>query len=71
MTYKLDLREYSKVHPAFHVSHLQKQLGQNDNIINTGVLVDMIESHLVFLMNRNVSWIHMSSTLSIILEDKF
>ena len=40
---KLELPEHLKVHPVFHVSRLREQLGQNDNIIDRGVLVDMIE----------------------------
>ena len=40
VAYKLALPE---VHPIFHVSRLRKQLGQNDNVVDTGVLVDIIE----------------------------
>ena len=43
VAYKLALLEHSKVHLVFHVSRLRKQLGQNDNIVDTGVLVDIIE----------------------------
>ena len=43
MAYKLDLPPHSRVHPVFHVSRLRKRLGNDANIVDTGVLVDYIE----------------------------
>ncbi|MCO5571743.1 hypothetical protein L7F22_025491 [Adiantum nelumboides] len=42
MAYKLALPEHSRAHLVFRVSRLRKQLGHNDNVIDTGVLVDLI-----------------------------
>ncbi|MCO5567487.1 hypothetical protein L7F22_021180 [Adiantum nelumboides] len=40
VAYMLALPEHSRVHPVFHVSRLHKQLGQNDNVIDTGATDD-------------------------------
>lgn len=43
VAYKLAVLEHSKVHLVFHVSRLSKHFGQNANVVDTCVLVGIIE----------------------------
>ena len=41
VAYKFALPEGSQVHPVFHVSHLRKQLYNEDNVVDEGILVEL------------------------------
>ena len=43
VAYKLALPEGSQVHPVFHVSRLRKHLYDQDQVIDSGILVDYEE----------------------------
>ena len=44
---KLALPEGSQVHPVFHVSRLRKQLYDQDQVVDSGILVDYDEPQVL------------------------
>ena len=69
-TYNLNLPSTSKVHHAFHVSCLRKQLYSQDNVVVEGILVELIAPPINHMSLRGF-WIVMSFEFVVIIVAKF